>query len=119
MLEASKGGPTIIFTDWTTKVVNVEAGYKRKHKKESTKISSTFSGTGDNGRTTSGGSVKVKEWGANTGKPLNWCVNIIDMTILYGNVVKVSEFNFNTLPKITRGWFENNKNVRCSPHFKS
>ena len=49
----------IVFSDFTTKLVNAEAQYLKDHKKDSTRISQASSGARNHGGSVSGGNGKA------------------------------------------------------------
>ena len=102
-----------------------EAGYIKDLKRSNMTISSTSGGSsdvnGDNdsasgGQQASGGGDYP--WKAN-GEPKEAAIFNIDITVLYGNVSKLKEKPWCTLPKVTRQWFIDNPSKPCPAKFKS
>ena len=80
----SENGTALSFVHWTTKLVNGEATYKTDSKSNSARISSASTGGGGSAY---GGDLH-RDHDAITGKPLQWRVSGVDITIFYGSVVK-------------------------------
>ena len=107
----------VVFSDFTTKLVNAEAQYLKDHKKDSTRISQASSGARNHGQSTSVGNRKP--YNSTTGEPYQWQIQRIGITVLYGSVNKVTSDDFKYLPKITKQWFSDHLNAKCPPRFKT
>lgn len=55
------------------------------------------------------GAVSWK-WNSAVGEPIGATIHSIDITVICGNPLKLSDKPYSTLPCITREWFTNNKN---------
>jgi len=106
-------GTPVVFIDWTTKLINGEADYVKKLKKSNMTISSTSASGGQ--QASGGGSTAWKP----SGEPNEAAIFNIDITVLYGNVSKLKEKPWCTLPKVTRQWFIDNPTTPCPAKFKS
>ena len=118
-------GTPIMFTDWTTKLINGETYYVKDLKKCNATISSTNrgSGGGNGGNCNASGGQQASgggnyPWKAN-GEPKEATIHKIDITVLYGNVSKLKEEPWSILPKVTRQWFTDNPQSHARPSSSS
>ena len=107
----------IVFSDFTTRLINAKAQYLKDHKKDSTCISQASSGTRNHGGSVSGGNDKA--YNPKTGEPYQWQIQGIYIIVLYGSVYKVHSDEFQYLPKITKKWFTAHSDNKCPPRFKT
>ena len=92
-------GTPVMFSDFTTKLVNAKAQYYKDHKQDSTQISQASSSACNNGQSNS--RDNGKPYNPTTGEPNQWKINDTDITISYGSVNKVTCDDFQCLPNIT------------------
>ena len=118
-------GTPVVFIDWTTRLINGEADYFKKLKKKNTTISSTNRGpgNGNSGNGNASGGQQASGGGSSawkpSGEPKEATIHKIDITVLYGNVSKLEQTPWSTLPKVTRQWFIDNPSKPCPAKFKS
>ena len=121
----SLNGTPIVFTNWTASLINGEEECIRDLKKDNHTISGASHGSGgrngsnggaSGGKLASGGAKA--EWKGN-GEPIEPTIHKIDITVWYGNVSKLNEKPWNTLPKLTCQWFIDHPDKQCPAKFKS
>ena len=94
-------------------------------RKKNTTISSTNRGpgNGNSGNGNASGGQQASGGGSSawkpSGEPKEATIHKIDITVLYGNVSKLEQTPWSTLPKVTRQWFIDNPTKQCPAKFKS
>ena len=105
ILEHMSEGTEIDYAQWTTRLVNDEANFKKNSHNDSARISSASSGDSPSA-----------QW-LDSGKPTGPSIHNTDITVLYGNVSKLEVKPWISLPRKIRQWFIDNPDLQCPTEF--